>query len=60
MEWNWIGNGMETNGDPAVEVKLNGVEWKQKENGTEKVWRAVILTFGFGNGIELKWKWKRN
>ena len=44
--------GLEMNGDPAEEVKLNGATWKQKENGTEKVQRTVISTFGFGNDME--------
>ena len=57
IKWNWNRTGMEINGDPAVEVKFNGVERKQKGYGMKKIRRTVILTFGFGNGLE--WKWKR-
>ena len=55
MEWKWNGNGMEINRHPAVELKLNGMEWKRNGNGMERLWRTVILRFGFGNGMEWKW-----
>ena len=60
MEGIWNGNKMEKIYHPALEVKLNGMEWKRNVNGVERLCQPVILIFDFGNGMESKWKWKWN
>ena len=58
MEWKQNGNGMENKWTTLVEIKFDGMEQKRKGNGMERLRPTMILTNGFGNGME--WKWKRN
>ena len=49
---------MENKWTTLVEIKFDGMEQKRKGNGMERLRPTMILTKGFGNGME--WKWKRN
>ena len=49
---------MEKKWTTLVEIKFDGMEQKRKGNGMERLRTTMILTNGFGNGME--WKWKRN
>ena len=57
-EWKQNGNGIENKWTTLVEIKFDGMEQKRKGNGMERLRPTMILTNGFGNGME--WKWKRN
>ena len=57
-EWKYNGNGMENKWTTLVEINFDGMEQKRKGNGMERLRPTMILTNGFGNGME--WKWKRN
>ena len=49
---------MENKWTILVEIQFDGMEQKRKGNGMERLRTTMILTNGFGNGME--WKWKRN
>ena len=49
---------MENKWTTLVEIKFDGMEQKRKGNGMERLRPTMILTNGFGNAME--WKWKRN
>ena len=39
-----------------MEVKFVGLEWKRKGIGMERLGKTMILSNGFGSGMECKWK----
>ena len=52
MEWKQNGNGMENKWTTLVEINFDGMEQKRKGNGMERLRPTMILTNGFGNGME--------
>mgnify|MGYP001796816690 CR=1 FL=1 len=48
---------MENKWTTLVEIKFDGMEQKRKGNGMERLRPTMILTNGFGNGMEMEKEW---
>ena len=53
MELKWNGKGMEKKHITTLELKFNGMEWKQNGIRMENLWEKKSV--GYGEEMERKW-----